>query len=95
MLELNRSNYEDARVELQDNTEEKIRKSIDPFKDKLSIIDDKISDMSDSIDTELVTFKLWADMQFNNFDTKLSVLLFLFFINIVLSAFILIKLGLE
>ena len=92
-MELNRSNYEDARVDLIDNTEEKIRKSIDPFKDKLSTIDDKISDMSDSIDSELVTFKLWADIQFNNLDTKLSVLLFLFFINIVLSAFILIWLG--
>lgn len=76
-MEVNKSKYEDTKVELKDN------------------IDEKISDMSDSIYAELSTFRLWADTQFSNVNTELSVLLFLSFINIILSAFILIRMGLR
>ena len=87
-MEVNKSNYEDVRVKLKDNIDEKIS-------DMSDSVDEKISEMSDSIYAELSTFRLWADTQFSNMNTELSVLLFLVFINIILSAFILIKLGLR
>jgi hypothetical protein len=87
-LEFNKSKYEDTKVELKDNIDEKIS-------DMSDSVDEKISEMSDSIYAELSTFRLWADTQFSNVDTELRVLLFLVFINIILSAFILIKMGLR
>lgn len=87
-MEFNKSKYEDIKVGLKDNIDEKITSMSDS-------VDEKISDMSDSIYAELSTFRLWADTKFSNVNTELSVLLFLSFINIILSAFILIKLGLR
>lgn len=57
--------------------------------DMSNSVDEKLSDMSDSIYAELSTFRLWVDTRFSSMDTELSVLLFLVFINIILSAFIL------
>ena len=87
-MEFNKSKYEDTKVELKDNIDEKIS-------DMSDSVNEKISDMSDSIYAELSTFRLWADTQFSNMNTELSVLLFLVFINIILSAFILIRMGLR
>lgn len=98
-MEFNKSKYKDVEVKLKDNIDEKISDMSDSVDDKLSdmsdSVDEKLSDMSDSIYAELSTFRLWSDTKFSNVNTELSVLLFLSFINIVLSAFILIKMGLR